>query len=106
MEFDEFKSILLHTQWKIFFDFADTEYLADGENVYHTCNLCPYETKHIPNTDFIDDIDNQIAKHLFDNHYTQAVKGLMFYKSQMVGAAKGQAHLDTEPEGTERGQLE
>ena len=65
MEFEKFKHTLLDSKWDAFFDFADTVNLAVGENVYHTCNFCPYHTKHVLNLSYTDDIDEQIAKHLF-----------------------------------------
>ena len=102
MEFEKFKQMLLDSKWDAFFDFADTVNLAVGENVYHTCNFCPYHTKHVLNLSYTDDIDDQIARHLFKEHHAQ----IMAYHAFQIGNAKGQTHLDTESEGTERGQLE
>ena len=102
MEFENFKQMLLDSKWDAFFDFADTVNLAVGENVYHTCNFCPYHTKHVLNLSYTDDIDDQIARHLFKEHHAQ----IMVYHAFQIGNAKGQTHLDTESEGTGRGQLE
>ena len=102
MEFENFKQMLLDSKWDAFFDFADTVNLAVGENVYHTCNFCPYHTDHVLNLSYTDDIDDQIARHLFKEHHAQ----IMAYHAFQIGNAKGKTHLDTESEGTERGQLE
>lgn len=92
MEKKEFKEILLDPSFNNFFIFADSFNVAEGENVFHKCHFCPYETHRCHLTD-IELIDNQIFNHLWKYHQPEVAKKATEIKAKLIAMMPGQKRL-------------
>lgn len=79
---------------KNFFLFADTENLAEGENIFNTCNFCDYSTKSLPNSSYdIEEIDNSVLNHVWTMHPEKASKLALFFIADGIASRPGQQRL-------------
>ena len=88
----EFSKVLLDDKWLNFWDFAGTENLEKGENVYHWCKFCPYITDKV-NSDMVENIDDMITDHLWEKHRETVSKIAQDIISRHVASAPRQVKL-------------
>ncbi len=89
----EFVDLFLNDDsYALFFELADTPDL-DKETAYHKCNFCDYKTRSVSIND-LDEVDADIAGHLWNKHREIAVKKAMEYKSRKIAKTDGQKTLD------------
>lgn len=95
MEKKELSDFMLDGNWKNFFLFMDTENLGSGENVYHHCKHCKYETHHIENinSEFMEKIDNSAVEHIWKEHRSIAERLYREFRSDAIASAPGQQRL-------------
>lgn len=96
MEKKEFEDFMLDRSWRNFFIFMDTENMDSGENVYHHCKNCSYETKHVEtiSSDTMQQIDANAVDHVWNKHRSYAEKFYKEFRAITIASAPGQKRLE------------
>ena len=88
----EFMDLFLNDDtYILFFELADT-FNLDKAVAFHKCNFCDYKTRSVSIND-LDEVDADIAGHLWNNHREIAVKKAMEYQSEKIVKKDGQKSL-------------
>lgn len=94
MNRSDFHQFFFSDNWDHFYEFADTHGLADGDDIYHSCKLCPYETRHIEGSALMERIDRHIEDHLWTKHYYDLVRRVNKIRAKEISSKKGQTTLE------------